>query len=91
MQTVWQFDETAEQIVTARLVLAKEHDVKRRDRVCAELHFNMCKEMGVKLDSEQWYDHVPKSVETSHEGKVTVLWNQQVEPTELLLTINRTS
>ena len=64
--------------MTARLVLAKEHDVKRRDRVCAELHFNMCKEMGVKLDSEQWYDHVPKSVETSHEGKVTVLWNQQL-------------
>ena len=24
------------------------------------------------------YDHVPKSVETSHEGKVTMLWNQQV-------------
>jgi len=25
-----------------------------------------------------WYDHVPKSVESSHEGKVTLLWNQQV-------------
>ena len=24
-------------------------------------------------------DHVPKSVETSHEGKVTILWNQQVQ------------
>jgi hypothetical protein len=43
--------------------------------VCAELHFNTCKEMGVKLDNERWYDHLPKPVERGHEGKVTVLWN----------------
>jgi len=30
------------------------------------------------LNNKHWYDHVPKSVETSHEGKVTILWNQQV-------------
>ena len=30
-----------------------------------------------KLD-KHWSDHVPKSVETSHEGKVTILRNQQV-------------
>ena len=33
----------------------------------------------VKLDNEHWYDNVPKSVETSHKGKVTILWNQQVQ------------
>ena len=38
----------------------------------------ICKELGIKLDNEHRYDHVPKSVETSHEGKVTTLWNQQV-------------
>jgi hypothetical protein len=38
----------------------------------------MWKEIGVKLDNKHWYDRVPKSVETSHEGKVTV-WNQQVQ------------
>ena len=43
-----------------------------------KLHFNICKEIGVKLDNKHWYDHVPKSVKTSHEGKVTILWNQQV-------------
>ena len=32
--------------------------------------------MGVKLDTEHWYDHVPISVEASHEYKVTLLWNQ---------------
>ena len=34
------------------------------------------KETGVKLDKNYWYDHVPKSVETSCEGNVTTLWNQ---------------
>jgi len=33
---------------------------------------------GVKIDNEHRYDHVPKAVETSHEGKITILWNQQV-------------
>jgi hypothetical protein len=47
--------------------------------VCAQLHFNICKETGVQLDKKHWYKHVTKSVETSQEGKVTILWNQQVQ------------
>jgi hypothetical protein len=31
-----------------------------------------------KIRNKHWYDHVPKSVETSNEGVVTILWNQQV-------------
>jgi hypothetical protein len=57
--------------------------IKWHGRVCAELHLNICKEIGVKLHSELWYEHEPKSVETSQRGKVTILWNQQVQ-------INRT-
>ena len=34
---------------------------------------------GVQLDKKRWYEHVPKSVETSQGGKVTILWNQQVQ------------
>jgi len=41
---------------------------------------NVSKERGVKLDSEQLYEHVPKSEETSQEGKLTVFWNQQNHP-----------
>jgi len=40
--------------------LAEEQYIKRHDRVCAQLHFNIYKEMRVKLDKEQWYDRVPK-------------------------------
>jgi hypothetical protein len=35
--------------------------------------------MGVRLDKEHLYEHVPNSVETSHECMVTILWNQQLK------------
>jgi len=47
--------------------------------VCAQLHYNICKETGVQLDKKQWYEHVLKPVDTSQECKVTILWNQQVQ------------
>jgi len=54
------------------IIMAKEQYIKRRDRVCAQLHFNICKETAVQLDKKQWYEHVPKSVETSQGGKVII-------------------
>ena len=47
--------------------------------MCAQLHFNICKETAVQLDKKHWYEHVPKSVETSQACKVTILWNQQIQ------------
>ena len=84
-----QLDETVEHIISACPVLAKEEYVKRHDRVCAELYFHIRKEIGLKLDNKHWYDHVPKSVETSHEGKVTILWNQNVQ-TDRTIPSNKT-
>jgi hypothetical protein len=82
-----QFDETVERIISACPILAKEQYIQRHDTVCAELHCNMCKEMGGKLNNKQLYDHVPKLVQTGQEPNVNVLWNQQCKPTELFLTI----
>jgi len=31
------------------------------------------------IGKKHWYEHVPKSVETSQGGKVATLWNQQVQ------------
>ena len=31
------------------------------------------------VGQKQWYEHVPKSVETSQGGKVTILWNQHIQ------------
>ena len=45
-----QFDETIDHITLACPILAKEEYIKRHDRVCAQLHFNICKETGAQLD-----------------------------------------
>jgi hypothetical protein len=71
-----QCDETIEHIISACPILAKEQYIKRHDRVWAQLHFNICKETGVKFDKKYWYERVPKSIETSQGGKVTILWTQ---------------
>ena len=74
-----QFDDTIDHIISAWPIVAKEQYVKRHDRVCAQLHCNMCNETVVQLDKKHWYEHVPKSVEKSQGGNVTILWNQQVQ------------
>jgi len=48
-------------------------------------------EIRVKLDNKHWYGHLPKSFETSHEGKVTILWNRQVRTDRTIPNNNRTS
>ena len=60
MQRCQQLYDTVEHIISACPILAKEQHIKRHDRMCAQLHFNICKEIDVKLDSEHWYEHVPK-------------------------------
>jgi phospholipid N-methyltransferase len=66
-----QFDETVDHIISACPILAKEQYIKRHDRVCSQLRFNLCKETGVQLDIKRWYEHVSKSVETSQGD----MWN----------------
>jgi len=34
---------------------------------------------GYNWTKKHWYEHVPKSIETSKGGKVTILWNQQIQ------------
>jgi hypothetical protein len=51
--------------------------------VCAQLHFNVWQEMGIKYDKGHWYENVLITVETSHQIKATVLWTQQARVTEL--------
>jgi len=73
-----QLHETIDHIMSACPILAKEC-VKGHDKVSAQIHFNICKKIRVQLNKKHWYEHVPKSVVTNHGGKVTILWNQQVQ------------
>ena len=63
-------------VISTCPILAKEQYIKRHDRLCAELLFNTCKKTEVQLDKKHWYEHVPKSVETSQGGK----GNHTIEP-----------
>ena len=60
-------------------MLVKEEYVERHDKLSAQIHFNIWKEIGVQLDKKHWYEHVPNTVVTNQGGKVTILWNQQVQ------------
>jgi hypothetical protein len=67
-----------------------QRGLERVDTV-AQLLFTTCKETEVKPDRKHWYENVPKSVESSHEGKVTYYRTNKCKPTEPSLAINRTS
>ena len=82
-----QFDETIDHKISACPILAKEQYIKRHDRVCVQLHFNIWKKTRVQLDKKHWYEHVPKSVERSQGGKVTILWNQKVRTIIIIIII----
>jgi len=47
-----QFDETIDHIISACSLLANEQYVKRHDRVSAQLHFSICKEIRVQMDKK---------------------------------------
>jgi len=66
-------------IVLTCPILAEEQYIQRHDRLCAELHLTYARGNRVKLDNEVWYELVTKFVDTSHDGRETVLWKKQVE------------
>jgi hypothetical protein len=37
------------------------------------------RKQGYNWTKKQWYEHVPESAEISQGGKVTILWNQQIQ------------
>jgi len=63
----------------------QQQQQQQYDKVCTQLHFNICGEIGVNFNNEHWDDHVPKSVETSREGNVTILRNKQVQTDRTVL------
>ena len=66
-------------ITSACPILAKEKHIKRHDRVCTVLHFNMMQGNRGKITQRTLaWKYKKNLVETSHEGKVTILSNQKV-------------
>ena len=85
-----QFEQAIDHIISACPIIAKEQCIKRHDRVCAQLHFYICKDTGVQFDKKHWYEHVPKSIETSQGGKVPYCGTNKYKLTELSPTTYQT-
>jgi hypothetical protein len=62
-----QFDGAVDHSTSACAVWATERYIQR-----PELHCSMCKERGVKLDNEHWYEPLSVQVGRSNCGKVTI-------------------
>jgi len=64
---------------------AKNEYLMRHDKVCAHLHYSICRALGTEV-ADKWYTLKPKPV--YEEGDFTVLWNQAVR-TDRKVTTNR--
>ena len=64
-----QFNETIDSIISACPILGKEQYMNRHDSVCAQLHFNICKETGVQLDKK----YKDLTIEIQH------MWNVKIK------------
>ena len=80
-----QHEETIDHLTSGCHILAKNEYLMRQDKVCAHLHYSICKALGIET-TNKWYTHMPNAV--YEEGDVTVLWNQAVH-IEREVTANR--
>ncbi|KAF2891892.1 hypothetical protein ILUMI_14281 [Ignelater luminosus] len=52
---------TTDHIIAGCTTFAKHEYIKRHDQVCRNLHYNICKEYGIKV-GKKWYEHNPQPV-----------------------------
>ena len=80
-----QHEETIDHLTSECPILAKNKYIMRHDKVCAHLHYSICKALSIET-TDKWYTHMPKPV--CEKGDVTVLWDQAVH-TDREVTANR--
>jgi hypothetical protein len=80
-----QHEETIGHLTSECPILVKKEYITRHDKVCAHLHYSICKALGIAT-ADKWYTHMPKLI--YEEGDVTALWNQAAH-TDREITPNR--
>ena len=78
-------EETIVNLTSGCLILTKNEYLMRHDKVCTQLHFSICKTLGIET-TDKWYTHMPKP--GCEKGDVTILWTQAVH-TDREVTTNR--
>ena len=68
--------ETVTHIVSACTVIANKEYKRRHDKVCLNLHWQLCKKYGMSV-AETWYKHQPEGVIENDRAKI--LWDFMVQ------------
>ena len=75
-----------EETINHRMAHFGEEEYLMRHKVCAHLHYSICKALGTET-TVKWHTHTPTSVYEQED--ITVLWNRAVH-TDREVTANRT-
>ena len=68
--------ETVEQIILCCQTLAADQYLNRHNQVAAQLHLDICRHHGIKVEAECWYQHKPEQVMENE--KATILWDSPI-------------
>ncbi|KAI5721426.1 hypothetical protein M8J77_020648 [Diaphorina citri] len=68
--------ETIDHILSACSQLAKHEYILRHNKICAYVHWCLCKKYKIPDTSTRWYEHEPKPVVTNEE--ITIIYDQQI-------------
>ena len=68
--------ETVAHIVSACSTLAQKEYKRRHDKVCINLHWNLCQKYGLQV-CDKWYQHHPDTVTENNDVKI--LWDFMVQ------------
>ena len=69
--------ETVEYVISGCQTLTADNYLNRHNQVAAQLHLDICKYYGIKVDAQYWYQHT--LVQVMENEKVTILWDYQVK------------
>ena len=63
---------TVEHIISGCQTLAADQYLNRHNQVATQLHLDICRHYGIKVEAECWYQHKPEQVRDNE--KATILW-----------------
>ena len=68
--------ETVEHLTSGCQALAADQYLNRLKQIAAQLHLDICKHYGIKVEAEYWYQHKPEWV--MEDEKATILWDSPI-------------
>ena len=68
--------ENVEHIISGCQTLAADQYLNRHNQVAAQLHLDICRHYGIKVEAECWYQHKPEQVIENE--KATILWDSPI-------------